>query len=73
MLTLPRAVPSMGTRRVLFLPTVGDILAITTTEAAAADNISCYLTRSAGGLRPATRPSPRTAGTAPRRTTSCPA
>lgn len=48
MLTLPAAVPSMGTRRVLFLPTVASILAITKIEATAAENLSCYLTRSNG-------------------------
>lgn len=48
MLTLPAAVPSMGTRRVVALPTVADIEAITVAEVTAADNISCYLTRSGG-------------------------
>lgn len=48
MFTLPAAVPSMGTRRVVFLPTVADIEAITLTEVTAAENISCYLTRSGG-------------------------
>lgn len=48
MLTLPAAVPSMGTRRVVFLPTVADIEAITLTEVTAAENISCYLTRNGG-------------------------
>lgn len=47
-LTLPAAVPSMGTRRVVFVPTVADIEAITVTEVTAAENISCYLTRSGG-------------------------
>jgi len=51
MLTLPAAVPSMGTRRVVFLPTAEDIEAITLPEITAADNISCYLTRS-GGWQP---------------------
>jgi hypothetical protein len=44
-LPIPAAVPSMGTRRALFLPTVANILAITVAEATAGDNISCYLTR----------------------------
>lgn len=50
MLTLPSAVPSMGTRRVVFLPAVEDINAIKKTEidAATSENISCYLTRSGG-------------------------
>lgn len=50
MLPIPAAVPSMGTRRVLFLPAVEDILAITKTEvdAGTTKNISCYLTRSNG-------------------------
>lgn len=48
-LTIPAGVPSMGTRRVVFIPgTVGDIDAITVTEATAAANISCYLMRSNG-------------------------
>lgn len=47
-LTLPAAVPSMGTRRVVFLPTVADIDAITVAEVTAGENISCYLTRSGG-------------------------
>jgi len=51
MLTLPAAVPSMGTRRVVFLPTVADIEAIKVTEVTAAENISCYLTRN-GGWQP---------------------
>ncbi|MDQ7877372.1 hypothetical protein Q9R08_05210 [Microbacterium sp. QXD-8] len=51
MLTLPAAVPSMGTRRVVFLPTVANIEAITLTEITAGENISCYLTR-AGGWQP---------------------
>lgn len=46
--TLPAAVPSMGTRRVLVLPTVANIHAIKKSEAEAAVNISCYLTRSGG-------------------------
>lgn len=54
MFTLPAAVPSMGTRRVLFLPTVADIDAIKKTEvdASSTENLSCYLTRTgwqAGG------------------------
>lgn len=48
MFNLPKAVPSMGTRRVLFHPTVGDITKITKVEADAAADLSCYLTRSAG-------------------------
>jgi len=48
MFNLPAAVPSMGTRRVLFLPTVADILKITKAEATAAENLSCYLTRNGG-------------------------
>lgn len=51
MFTLPAAVPSMGTRRVVFLPTVADIEAITVAEVTAGENISCYLTRS-GGWQP---------------------
>lgn len=51
---LPASVPSMGTRRVVFIPgTVADINAITLTEITAADNVSCYLTRS-GGWAPTT-------------------
>lgn len=47
--TIPAGVPSMGTRRVIFIPgTVGDIDAITVTEASGADNISCYILRSNG-------------------------
>lgn len=46
---LPSAVPSMGTRRVVFIPgPVTDIDAITVAAVAAADNISCYLTRQNG-------------------------
>jgi len=50
MFTLPSAVPSMGTRRVVFLPTVADILAIKKTEidAGTSENLSCYLTRGNG-------------------------
>lgn len=48
MFVLPAAVPSMGTRRVLFHPTVADITKITKAEADAASDISCYLTRAAG-------------------------
>ena len=45
-LTIPTGVPSMGTRRVIFIPgTVGSIDAITVTEANAAASISCYITR----------------------------
>lgn len=46
--TLPAAVPSMGTRRVLFHPAVTDITKIKLSEATAADNLSCYLTRQNG-------------------------
>lgn len=47
---LPAAVPSMGTRRVVVLPTVEDIEAITVTEvqAGTSKDISCYLTRQNG-------------------------
>lgn len=48
MFILPAAVPSMGTRRVLFHPTVADITKITKAEVTAAENLSCYLTRTAG-------------------------
>lgn len=45
-MTLPASVPSVGTRRVVFIPgTVADIEAITPAEITAADNISCYITR----------------------------
>lgn len=44
-LTLPAAVPSMGTRRVYFIPAAVDIEAITVAEITAGDNLSCYLTR----------------------------
>jgi hypothetical protein len=45
-LTIPAGVPSMGTRRVVFIPgTVADIDAITVAEATAGDNVSCYITR----------------------------
>lgn len=47
-LTIPTAVPSMGTRRVLALPTVANINAIKLSELTSAANISCYLTRSGG-------------------------
>lgn len=48
-LTLPAAVPSMGTRRVVFIPGgVANVDAITVAAVTAADNISCYLTRSGG-------------------------
>jgi hypothetical protein len=53
-LTLPASVPSMGTRRVVFIPgTVADINAITLAEVTSAENISCYLVRS-GGWAPTT-------------------
>jgi hypothetical protein len=48
MFKLPAAVPSMGTRRVLFHSAVADITKITVAETAAAKNLSCYLTRQAG-------------------------
>lgn len=48
-LRLPAAVPSMGTRRVVFIQgTVANIEAITVTEIAAGENVSCYLTRQNG-------------------------
>lgn len=48
-LNLPSAVPSMGTRRVVFIPgPVTNIEALTVTAVAAAENISCYLTRQNG-------------------------
>lgn len=48
-ITLPSAVPSMGTRRVVFIPgPVADIDAITVAEVTSGKNISCYLTRSGG-------------------------
>lgn len=46
---IPTAVPSLGTRRAVFIPgTVGNIEAITVTEVTAGENISCYLTRQNG-------------------------
>lgn len=48
MQTQPEAVPSMGTRRVVIIPTAADITKITQAEIAAGKNISCYLTRSGG-------------------------
>lgn len=46
---LPAAVPSMGTRRVVFVPGgVADIDAVKLTEVSAAANVSCYLTRQGG-------------------------
>lgn len=50
-LTLPAAVPSMGTRRVVFIPTAADINAIKLSEITSGENISCYLTRQ-GGWQP---------------------
>lgn len=44
-LTTPAAVPSMGTRRVVFIPAAVDIDALTVAEVTAGENISCYLTR----------------------------
>lgn len=53
-LTLPASVPSMGTRRVVFVPGgVADVNAVTVAEVTAAENVSCYLTRS-GGWAPTT-------------------
>lgn len=53
-MTLPASVPSMGTRRVVFIPgTVANINALTVAEVTSAENISCYLTRS-GGWAPTT-------------------
>lgn len=51
MMETPSAVPSMGTRRVVFLPAVADITKITKVEMATGKNLSCYLTR-AGGWNP---------------------
>ncbi len=42
--TIPSAVKTSGTRRGVFAPAVADNSKITVTEAAAGDNISCYLT-----------------------------
>jgi hypothetical protein len=47
-LITPTAVPSMGTRRVLALPTAANLNAIKLSEVTSAANISCYLTRSGG-------------------------
>lgn len=48
-MTIPSAVPSMGTRRVVFIPgPVADIDALTVTQVTAATNVSCYLTRQGG-------------------------
>lgn len=45
--TLPSAVPSMGTRRVVFIPgPVADPGALTVAQVTAGENVSCYLTRS---------------------------
>lgn len=44
-MTIPSAIRTAGTRRVLFIPGgVADLAAITVTEATAGENISCYLT-----------------------------
>lgn len=44
--TIPKAVKTAGTRRVLFVPGgVADKSAITAVEAASAENVSCYLTQ----------------------------
>ena len=40
---MPAVVPARGSRRLLIIPAAADILAITLTEAAAGDDISCYL------------------------------
>ncbi|WP_449407998.1 phage tail tube protein [Microbacterium maritypicum] len=48
MLKLPAAVPSMGTRRVVFASAVANIEAITVAEVTAGENVSCYLTRANG-------------------------
>lgn len=43
-MTIPSAIRTAGTRRVLFVPGgVADLNAITVTEALAAENVSCYL------------------------------
>ncbi len=42
--TIPSAVKTSGTRRGVFAPAVADNSKITVTEAAAGDNVSCYLT-----------------------------
>lgn len=43
--TIPQAVKTAGTRRAIFIPGgAADLSAITVTEAAGGDNISCYLT-----------------------------
>ena len=48
-ITLPAAVPSQGTRRVVFIEgPVADLDAITVAQVTAGANISCYLTRSGG-------------------------
>jgi|GEM_PF-6524561 hypothetical protein len=47
-LITPTAVPSMGTRRVIAIPTAADLKALKLSEINAAANISCYLTRSGG-------------------------
>lgn len=47
-LITPTAVPSMGTRRVLAIPTAANLNALKMSEIADAVNISCYLTRSGG-------------------------
>lgn len=48
-MNLPSAVPSMGTRRAVFIPgPVTDINALTVAAVNAATNISCYLTRQNG-------------------------
>lgn len=44
--TIPKAVKTAGTRRAIFVPGgVADKAAITVTEAAAGENVSCYLTQ----------------------------
>lgn len=48
-LNLPSAVPSMGTRRVVFIPgPVTNIAALTVAAVNAAENVTCYLTRQNG-------------------------
>lgn len=62
---VPASVASDGTRRVIFVPAVADINAITIAEITAADNVSCYLT--GDGWTPsgeqATIPDPRLCST----------
>lgn len=47
--TIPAGVPSMGTRRAVFIPgPVADLEAITATEVTSGVDISCYVLRSSG-------------------------